>query len=407
MTKHILVILDGASEPTTGGARTTLEDATLSNIDSMARRSLCGVARTAPQDVQPDSLICLLTILGISLTSCEVVGRAALEAAAHGIAPTLGSPVVRCNLVRVADGRLTDFTGGVPSRTAEQIAAALSETFPTLRVGQAYRHFLLPEDTFEVLSSIHFSEPHEHIGELVSGLLPWSTSIEAQGAVDRLHSLVEMSARLCTGFGYHGLMLWPWGLSRAPRLPSFASLYGTNGACVCGIDLMDGIARGLSLDVVRPVGATGGWNTDLSAKVASTLQLLSTHNLVFVHINGADEAAHIRDPRLKRDFMERVDRMFIGPLINGLEAGQEPYRILLCPDHHTSPADGRHKMGTVPFLLYDSDAERTGVRHFDEPSAAETAYRAESSLLSMLLSDTCLQRSADNRSSRGQERSAE
>jgi 2,3-bisphosphoglycerate-independent phosphoglycerate mutase len=393
MMKRLLIILDGASEPMVGNEHTTLADADLSNIDRIARRSLCGVVRTAPQEVQPDSLVCLLTILGISAPSFGVVGRAALEAAAHDIALTSGSPVVRCNLVRVANGRLADFTGSVPSRTAEQIATALAETFPMLRVGQAYRHFLLPEDTFEILSCIHYSEPHEHTGELIRDLLPWSESSEAQGAVGRLRGFMEMSARLCKGFGYHGLMLWPWGLSRMPHLPTFASLYGMNGACVCGIDLVDGIARALSLEVVRPVGATGDWNTDLAAKAVSTLQLLSRYDFVFVHINGADEAAHIRDSRLKRDFMEHIDRTFIGPVTSSLEAGRETYRILLCPDHHTSPQDGRHKAGVVPFLLCDSNSERPGVQHFDERSAARTGYQAETPLLPLLLDGGCLQRS--------------
>lgn len=387
MTKHILLILDGASEPITGDEHSTLSDAILDNIDRLARHSLCGMARTAPEGTQPDSLVCLLGILGISGASCGVMGRAALEAMAHGTTLMPGNPVVRCNLVRVVNGMLADFTGAIPSRTAEQIAATLAESFPALRVGQAYRHFLLPDEKIELLSSIHFSEPHEHVGEPISDLLPWSKLPEAQTTVCHIRKLMQMSSRLCRGFGYHGLMLWPWGLSCMPHLPSFSSQHGTDGASVCGIDLMDGIARALSLAVVRPAGATGDWETDLAAKAASTVELLSEYDFVLVHINGADESAHIRDPRRKREFMERVDRLFFGPLLIGLQTSRYSHRILVCPDHHTSPYDGRHKAGMVPFLLYDSDSEQRGVRHFDEHAATETGYLAQISLLSMLLNE--------------------
>ena len=59
-------------------------------------------------------------------------------------------------------------------------------------------------------------------------------------------------------------------------------------------------------------------------------------------------------------------------VICGLEEAGEEYRLLLLPDHPTPIEVRTHTGEAVPYLLYDSAAEKKGPAVYNEKTAAET-----------------------------------
>src|SRR3954453_17464409 len=112
-TKYAIVIPDGAAdEPQESlGGRTPLQAARTPAMDTIAREGVLGRSRNVPDRFVPASDVATLSLLGDD-PERHYTGRAPLEAAAMGIALGPNDWAIRCNLMYMEDGRLTDFTAG-------------------------------------------------------------------------------------------------------------------------------------------------------------------------------------------------------------------------------------------------------------------------------------------------------
>ena len=71
---------------------------------------------------------------------------------------------------------------------------------------------------------------------------------------------------------------------------------------------------------------------------------------------------------------------------NALDAANEPYRILVLPDHPTPICKRTHTSDPVPYVLYDSSCVENKQAVFSESTAAETGiYQPEGHRLLDLL----------------------
>src|SRR5437660_6627034 len=111
--KYAIVIPDGAAdEPQESlGGKTPLQAATTPEMDAIARDGIVGRSRNVPARFVPASDVATLSLLGYDPEQ-YYTGRAPLEAAAMGIALGPDDWAVRCNLMTIDDGRMTDFTAG-------------------------------------------------------------------------------------------------------------------------------------------------------------------------------------------------------------------------------------------------------------------------------------------------------
>ena len=71
--------------------------------------------------------------------------------------------------------------------------------------------------------------------------------------------------------------------------------------------------------------------------------------------------------------IERLDERIIRPIAEGLAAAGEDFRMVVLPDHPTPISLRTHTADNVPYLLYDSTAERSENWHYNEREAAQTA----------------------------------
>lgn len=139
-----------------------------------------------------------------------------------------------------------------------------------------------------------------------------------------------------------GLRVWPEGVVPPRVLDASTVLVGARGAAV-------GAARLMGAATIVPEGATGCPDSDLAAKARAALEAVDGGAArVVVHVGGADEAAHRRDPAAKVAVIERADRELIAPLAEALRLRRGTLRV--CPDHGCDPRTGAHDGTPVPCL---------------------------------------------------------
>jgi 2,3-bisphosphoglycerate-independent phosphoglycerate mutase len=137
-------------------------------------------------------------------------------------------------------------------------------------------------------------------------------------------------------------------------------------------------------------GATGYLDTNYKGKVEAALHCLKTKDLVLLHVEAPDEAAHSGQHDLKIKAIEDFDSRVVKPILEGLGAFPR-WRVLLMPDHPTPIVTRKHSSDPVPFVLLDSQqwnsAEKKEPRGFTEDEAAATGRFVEkaSGMIEILL----------------------
>ena len=184
-------------------------------------------------------------------------------------------------------------------------------------------------------------------------------------ALDALRRELPDYVRLIEGRGFRHLLLRPvscplptlagvriWGESLLPeKIPAA----GTD-TLIAAAPIVRGIARILGFRPLTPPGATGDVDTSLPAKTEAAIRLLTRGNRVCVHIEAPDEAAHRRDPALKRSVISAIDRLVISPLLDfALSAGRS---LTVLSDHATDPITGLHVRGPVPAFTLSAPGGR-------------------------------------------------
>lgn len=372
--KRVLLVPDGmADEPQEElGGRTPLEAAATPAMDALARSGTTGLVRTVPQGMPPGSDVANLAVLGYD-PAAVFSGRSPLEAASIGVELGPDDVSYRCNFVTIEAGAMKDHTAGsIAGEDARALIAALSEALGggpfEFYAGVSYRNLLVWRGG-ELVSC---TPPHDILDRPVQGHLPG----QAAGAGDtpaarRLADLQrradEVLAPLRPGTG-----VWFWGEGTAPSMPRFRDLYGLSGAVVGAVDLVRGIGRYAGLDVLDVPGATGDLLTDYAAKGRAALAALDDHDLVWVHVEAPDEAAHMGSVTEKVRAIERVDAQVLSPLLDA----PAPPAVLVLPDHFTPVRTRTHDGSPVPFVFARPGSVREAAR---ERGATATAGFGETS----------------------------
>ena len=378
--KYVIVIPDGAADepqPSLGG-KTPLQAAHTPEMDRVAADGVVGRSRNVPDRFVPASDVATLSLLGYD-PEVYYTGRAPLEAAAMG--HTLGPDdwAVRCNLMYMDDGRLTDFTAGhVTNDVARGLMEVLQRELGSPQFefwpGVSYRNLLIyrgspgvPAFADDTLTT----PPHDRPDQPSAEWLPRGNGAEvlrdlmARGTeLIRDHPLNQ--ERVAAGLRPANAV-WLWGQGKAPSLPTFASLHGVTGAMISAVDLVRGVGQLAGWSRVDVPGATGYLDTDYAAKGRYAIDALRTHDLVCVHVEAPDEASHEGRADAKVEALERIDRDIVGPVRRGLAAYGD-HRILISPDHATLVRTRAHGRDWACWAVAGSGVAPSG-RTYDEVSA--------------------------------------
>lgn len=380
--KYVLIVPDGMADdplPDLEG-RTPLEAARTPFMDDLAKRGVVGGVAVTPPDMYPGSDAANMALLGYDPRE-HYTGRGPIEAAAMRISMDARDVAFRCSLISTDGERLLDYSAGHISteearlliEEAQKLCTRQMRLFP----GVSYRHILLWNDgPLEVKTFA----PHENMNRPLYEILPVGDGDH------RLRQFIWDSIDLLNDHPYNrrrrdegkpaANTLWPWGQGRAPQLPSFFRMHGKTGAVIAGVDVVRGLGRLTGLEVVAVPGATGYLDTDYYAKGRYAVEALNRHDFVWVHIEAPDEAGHLGSIDEKIKAIESIDQLVVGTMLSGLNK-LDDFRMLIVPDHATPIATRGHKVGPVPYLLFDSRRSRSNRIPYDERALQERVPRVD------------------------------
>jgi 2,3-bisphosphoglycerate-independent phosphoglycerate mutase len=377
-TKFVIVIPDGASDqpfPALDGL-TPLGAAQIPEMDRVAREGIVGRSRNVADRFLPASDVATLSVFGYDPEK-YYTGRAPLEAAAIGIELGPNDWAVRCNLMTIEDGKLTDFTAGhitsAEGRSLmEAIQAELGRPPLEFHPGVSYRNLMIyrgrPGDS--PFSDLTVTDPpHDHPDQPVADHLPRGPGADLlTDLMKRANPVLAAHAvnRARTTAGKPpASAIWLWGQGRAPSMPKFADKHHLNGAIISAVDLVRGVGVLAGWTRIDVPGATGYLDTDYAAKGRFAIRALETHDIVCVHIEAPDEASHEGRHEAKVEALERIDSEIVGPIRRAL-AAYDRWRILISPDHSTLLRTRAHDRAPVAWAMAGTGLAASGCTYSEE-----------------------------------------
>jgi 2,3-bisphosphoglycerate-independent phosphoglycerate mutase len=394
--KYCILIIDGASGwplPERDG-RTCLELAHTPNLDAMVKEGVVGLIRTVPPGMEPGSACACMSVFGYD-PKVYYRGRAGIEAKSLGIPIGEGDAVFRCNLVAVRDGKMWSYSSGyITTQEAHPLISALNETLGSDKIrfypGVSYRHICQLKGREDTLLAT-CTPPHDIPDKPIDRFLP-----KGQGS-DLLLDLMERSQAVLRDHPVNierrsrgdipATMIWLfWGSGRAPDMPPFRQTYGLRAAMTSGVDLLWGLARMVGMDILDIPGVTDGLDNDYAAQASGALNALDAHDLIVIHVEAPDEAAHSGSIDDKIEAIQRVDSQVVSQL-RLWQSGS--LRILVMPDHSTPLQTQTHVADPVPFMLWGSGFTANGAKRFTESEAKKVGFFIDNgyNIMNMLIGE--------------------
>jgi 2,3-bisphosphoglycerate-independent phosphoglycerate mutase len=140
------------------------------------------------------------------------------------------------------------------------------------------------------------------------------------------------------------------------------------------VDVLRGLARMMGVDVLDIPGVKDGLDNDFAAQAIGALEALDQRDLVVIHIEATDEAAHVGSISDKVEAIQRVD----GEIVSQIRSWRPgDLKVLILPDHPTPIATQTHSSEPVPFMLWGPGFTSNGAKRFTEKEAKTTGFFIE------------------------------
>jgi 2,3-bisphosphoglycerate-independent phosphoglycerate mutase len=375
--KYAVLIGDGMADYPVDklGGRTILQAARTPAMDTIAALGKTGLAKTVPDGFPPGSDVANMSIFGYD-PAIYYSGRAPLEAASMGVTLAAGDVAFRCNLITIEHGKIKDYSAGhISSNEAEILIDTLDSELRTEKVrfypGISYRHLIVAGNNLG--AETECIPPHDITGERKDDYLPrgkdgefFSELVEASTVVLELH---PVNLKRVQEGKNPANSIWVWGQGYAPKFKTFKELYGKKGAIISAVDLLKGIGIYAGLDIIEVPGATGYLDTNYEGKTRAAIEALKTRDIVFVHVEAPDEAGHEGSLEKKLKAVEDFDSRIVAPILKHAANSDEPFTILVLPDHPTPISVKTHTRDPIPFAVYRTDRpDPDDVETFNEES---------------------------------------
>lgn len=387
--KYVIVLGDGmADEPIEElGGKTPLAAAETPNLDILSKKSEIGMVHTIPDGMKPGSDTANLSVLGYD-PKRYYSGRSPLEALSIGVPMKDTDVALRCNIVTISEENVpfeeqTIIDHSSSEINTEDCAVLLKAVADELAneefqfyVGTSYRHCLI----WDKGSVIELTQPHDVLGQVIGQYLPKE---------EKFRKMMERSYEILVNHPLNverkkqGLnpanCCWFWGAGTRPALVSFEEKTGKKGMMVSAVDLLKGIAVGAGMGVAQVEGATGGLHTNYEGKVTAAVNALTKngYDFAYIHVEAPDEMGHQGSVEKKVQAIHYLDTRVIGPLAEQLKAAGEDFRMLVLPDHPTPIRVRTHTSDNVPYMLYDSTAEKSETWNYNEEEGRSSGILVE------------------------------
>lgn len=382
--KYIVILGDGmADRPIESlGNQTPLAYAKTPMMDELAAKGEIGMVHTIPEGMSPGSDTANLSVLGYDPRK-YYSGRSPLEALSIGVPMKDTDIALRCNIVTLSeeeenyeDRTMIDHSSSeISTEDAAVLLDAVRKELETEEfkyyVGTSYRHLLI-WDKGEVVNLV---QPHDILEQKIGDKLPENPALREmmKKSYDILVNHPINIERKKQGL-HPANSCWFWGAGTRPALSSFEEKTGKKGAMISAVDLLKGIAVGSSMKVITVDGANGGLHTNYEGKAQAAVDVLTKdgYDFVYVHLEAPDEMGHQGSVERKVQAIENLDARIIRPIVEGLKAKGEDFRMVILPDHPTPICIRTHSADNVPYLLYDSTKEQANTWKYNEAEAEQT-----------------------------------
>ncbi len=383
--KYFVLVFDGMADRKIDalGNKTPMETAKKPTLDALSQTARVGTVLNVPKGLKPESDTANLAILSYDPLIYSK-GRSPLEAVSLGISLGDDDTAIRMNVVTVTDDDTIPYDDKIMiDHSADEISSdearelvlslgeALGDEIKHFYPGVSYRHCLIwknADDKFK------FTPPHDIIGKRIGEYLP-----TAKGGEEFL----ELMRRSYDILAHHPIneqrrkkglkpanSAWLWSPGKNPSLPSFKEKWGLNATVISAVDLIKGIGICAGAKVPCIEGATGNIHTNYKGKADAAIKAFSDgDDFVFVHVEAPDECGHRGEIENKVLSIEYIDQKILLPVYEYLKSTGEDFKILCLPDHPTPLSIRTHSREPVPFMMYSSREDYSGVDTLTEATA--------------------------------------
>jgi len=388
--KCILILLDGLGDRSYDqfGDRTPLQAARTPTLDRLARHGSNGMYHAGrPGQALPSENAHFL-MFGYDMA--EFPGRGALEAVGMGIDLAGDDVAILSHVVSVKkSGHRLILVEGKPTVTDDEMVS-LTEEISSFE-SDALKIRFHPAGWIRGVLTIHGrasrfitdSDPFINGRPLVS-VVPWETYRHDEAAIRSAQALTAYLTHVYRKLDMHPLNVFrkkngelpinAMVTQRAGQLQTplpFTEKYGLKGLTMASGVVYQGLGNYIGMDT-KKVRDSDNPGLDMAERLKMALEHLDNYDFIHIHTKTPDEAAHQKNPSVKKAVIESLDQ--------GIAEGIQPFIenpdvLTIITADHSTPSEGPliHSGESVPLLLHGRGVRTDSVERFDEVSAATGA----------------------------------
>ncbi len=388
--KCILILLDGIGDRSYEqfDFQTPLQTANTPVLDALSKGGANGMYHAASLGQALPSENAHFFMFGYDMP--EFPGRGALEALGAGIKLDIRDVAVLSHFacLREFDNSLI-LAEGKPKATKDEVDELIKRVKAYQTDGIEIRFNptggIRGIITLQGHVSPYFTDSDPFVdGHPLVNVTPWADYQKDTGSQNAATALKEYLT-----WAYHQLKNHPINQSRKKKgllpitglvtqragqlktIPSFTARYGLRGLSMASGMVYWGLSTYIGLDIEK-VRDTGEPGRDITDRLKRAHTLINDYDVIHIHTKTPDEAAHTKDPALKKSVIESLDK--------GIGEGIKPFLddpevfIIITADHST-PSEGPliHSGESVPLTFHGRGVRRDNVARFDEVSTASGA----------------------------------
>jgi len=358
-SKIVLLVLDGLGGLPVDG-KTELEVAATPNLDTLAKKSACGLMDPISPGITPGSGPSHMAIFGYDPLQYQI-GRGVLEAIGLGFDLKEQDIAARGNFTTVdAQGFIVDRRAGrIPSSENKILCERLQHS---IRQVEGVEVYVIPgrEHRFALIlrgeglrGDVGDTDPQK-VGERPKEAS--ANSPEARRTAHIINRFIQEAREVLKDHRVANMILLR-GFSEYPKIPSMTELFKLNPAAIASYPMYKGLAKLVGMKILE-TGET------ILEQFKTLEKNFFEYDFFYIHVKSTDIYGEDGNFAQKVAMIEEVDE-FIPDLLR-----LNPEVLVVTADHSTPALLKAHSWHPSPFLLYSKYIIPDDVERFSERQCA-------------------------------------